>query len=169
MGIFNGNPKDNPLHYGEAYSLWSSLSMAKASLDLYQVYDNHTGDDDLKKFLKQVINNTVNPAIKDLEEILLQNDIAVPPTPAGRPEADIEQIPVGSRLQDVQIAYLVSADIAAGLTSCSAAISQSVREDVGLLFAQLSAKKIKDGSTLLELMKDKGWLIVPPLLADTKQ
>lgn len=36
------------------------------------------------------------------------------------------------------------------------------------MFAQFSAKKIKDGSTLLQLMKEKGWLIVPPLLAETK-
>lgn len=169
MGILNGNPKDNPLHYGEVFSLWSSLSVTKAGLDNYLVYINHTGDNDLKKFLNQVINNTMKPAIKELEEILLQNDIIVPPTPAERPEADIEQIPVGARLQDVQIAYLVSADIAAGLASCSVAISQSIREDVGLLFAQFSAKKVKDGAALLELIKDKGWLVTPPLLHVTKQ
>ena len=169
MGILSGNPKDNPLHYGEVFSLWNSLSVTKAGVDIFQVYINHTGDKDLKKFLKQVIDNTMMPAIKDLEEILLQNDIAVPPTPAERPEADVEQIPVGARLQDVQIAYLVSADIAAGLASCGVAISQSIREDVGLLFAQFSAKKVKEGAALLELMKDKGWLVTPPLLQETKQ
>lgn len=168
MGILGGNPKENPMHYGEIYNLWSHLSVAKGSLDNYQVYMNHTGDDDLKKFIKQTIEDSIKPAIKDLEKILLQNDIAVPPTPAERPEADIEQIPVGARFQDVQIAYLVAADIAAGLTACSTAISQSIREDIGLMFAKFSAKKVKDGAELLQIMKDKGWLVSPPLLLETK-
>jgi len=25
MGILGGNPKDEPLHYGEVFSVWSSL------------------------------------------------------------------------------------------------------------------------------------------------
>lgn len=169
MGILSGNPKNNPLHYGEVYNLWSHLSVTIGSLDNYQVYINHSGDDDLKKFIKQVIENSIKPAIKELSQILLQNDIAVPPTPAERSVADVEQIPVGARLQDVQIAYIVAADIAAGLTACSAAINQSIREDVGFMFAQFSAKKAKDGAALLQIMKDKGWLVTPPLLHETKQ
>jgi len=169
MGILSGNPQDEPLHYGEVFGLWSSLSVAKAALDGYQVYINHTGDQDLKGFLKQVIETSIKPSIKELEEVLLHNDIAVPPTPSERPEADLEQIPAGARFQDAQIAYMVAAEIAAGVVACGQGVSQSIREDVGLLYGQMGAKKAKDGAALLQIMKDKGWLVPPPLHHETKQ
>ncbi|WP_088070744.1 DUF3231 family protein [Gottfriedia luciferensis] len=169
MGILSGNPTNEPLHYGEVFGVWSHLAATKAGVDTYQVYMNHTGDDDLKQFLKQVIENSMKPAIKEMEEVLLHNDIAVPPTPAERPEADLEQIPAGARLQDAQIAYMVSAEIAAGITANAALVSQSIREDIGLMFAGFGAKKAKDGAALLQIMKTKGWLIPPPLHFDTKQ
>ncbi|WP_208615663.1 DUF3231 family protein [Gottfriedia luciferensis] len=169
MGILSDNPINEPLHYGEVYGLWSALSVAKAALDGHQVYINHTGDQELKSFLKQVIESSIKPSIKEIEELLLNNDIVVPPTPAERPEADLEQIPVGARLQDAQIAYMVAADIAAGVVASSQGMSQSIREDVALLYGQMGAKKAKDGAALLQIMKDKGWLVPPPLHHETKQ
>jgi len=169
MGILSGNPQDEPLHYGEVFALWTSLSVAKFRLDSYQVYINHTGDEELRAFLKQVIETSIKPSIKELEEVLLHNDIAVPPTPAERPEADLEQIPVGARFQDAQIAYIVGADIAASVIACGQGVSQSIREDIGLLFAQMGAKKAKDGAALLQITKNKGWLVPPPLHLETKQ
>ena len=46
MGILSGNPQNEPLHYGEVFDIWSYL-LAIAS---HQVFMNHTGDEDLKKF-----------------------------------------------------------------------------------------------------------------------
>ncbi|WP_088072305.1 DUF3231 family protein [Gottfriedia luciferensis] len=168
MGILSGNPKDEPLHYGEVYGLWSHLATTKAGVDTYQVYINHTGDEDLRSFLKQVIETSMKPAIKEVEEVLIHNDIAVPPNPAERPEADLEKIPPGARLQDVQIAYIVAAEIAAGITGNAALMAQCIREDIGLMFAGFGAKKAKDGAQLLQMMKTKGWLVPPPLHLDTK-
>lgn len=74
MGILSGHPQNEPLHYGEVFALWSSLSTAKGA-----------------------------------------------------------------------------------------------REDIGLLFGQMSAKKAKDGAALLQIMKNKGWLVLPPLHHETKQ
>jgi hypothetical protein len=93
----------------------------------------------------------------------------VPPTPSERPEADLEQIPAGARLQDVQIAYMVAAGIAAGVSADATLMSQSIREDIGTMFASFGAKKAKDGAALLQMMKTKGWLIPPPLHLETKQ
>lgn len=168
MGILSGNPQDEPMHYGEVYGLYTQLSVAKAALDGYQVYYNHTGDKDLKEFIKDVINTSIKPEIKDIEEILLKNDIAVPPTPSERPSVDIEQIPVGARFQDVQVAYAIAKDIAGGITSMSALISQCIREDIAMMLVQQNAKSIKDGAVLLQIMKEKGWLVPPPLHMETK-
>ncbi|MCP8969447.1 DUF3231 family protein [Ectobacillus ponti] len=169
MGILSGNPKQEPLHFGEIYGIWSSLSVAKAAIDAYQVYINHTGDEDLRGFLQDVMQSTIRPSIEDMEDILLHNEIAVPPTPADRPKADLEQIPAGARLHDMQIANTVAMDIGICLPAYSKLIAESIREDVGALFEKLHAKKVKDGIRLLRLMKEKGWIMPPPLHQETKQ
>lgn len=168
MGILSGNPQNEPLHYGEVFGLYTQLSVAKAALDGYQVYFNHTGDTDLKDFIKDVINNSIKPSIKEIEEVLVANDVVVPPTPAERPEVDIEQIPVGARLQDAQIAYAIARDIANGITAMSALISQCIREDIAMMLTQQNAKALKNGAKLLQIMKEKGWLVPPPLHMETK-
>ncbi|WP_232700266.1 DUF3231 family protein [Brevibacillus daliensis] len=168
MGILSGNPQDEPMHYGEVFGLYTQLSVTKAALDGYQVYYNHTGDKDLKEFIKDVINTSIKPEIKEIEELLLKNDIAVPPTPAERPSVDIEQIPVGARFQDAQVAYAIARDIAGGITSMSALIGQCIREDIALMLVQQNAKSIKDGAALLQIIKEKGWLVPPPLHMETK-
>ncbi|MFS0783171.1 DUF3231 family protein [Bacillus sp. 1P06AnD] len=168
MGILSGNPQNEPMHYGEVYGLYTQLAMAKAALDGYQVYYNHTGDKDLKDFISGVINNSIKPEIKEVEQLLLANDIPVPPTPAERPSVDVEQIPAGARLLDAQVAYAIAKDLAGGLTAMSTLIGQCIREDIALMLTQQSAKAIKDGAVLLQMMKDKGWLVPPPLHMETK-
>ncbi len=167
MGILSGNPKDEPMHYGEVYGLFTHLSLAKAALDGYQLYLNHTGDKDLRKFIEDVIQNSIKPSIEEMEKALVANDIAIPPTPAERPSVDLEQIPVGARMQDVQVAYAISRDIATGLTSMATLIGQCIREDIAMMLTKFSAQSMKNGAALLQMMKDKGWLMPPPLHAST--
>jgi len=168
MGILSGNPQNEPLHYGEVYGLYTQLAVAKAALDGYQVYYNHTGDKDLKEFIQDVIKNSIKPSIEEIEKVLLANDIPAPPTPAERPSVDVEQIPAGARLLDPQVAYAIARDIATGLTAMSTLISQCIREDIALMLTQQSAKSLKDGAKLLRIMKEKGWLVPPPLHMETK-
>ena len=49
MGILSGNPQNEPLHYGEVFDIWSYL-LAQGAIASHQVFMNHTGDEDLKKF-----------------------------------------------------------------------------------------------------------------------
>lgn len=48
-GILGGNPKDEPMHYGEIFSVWQASTMAKGALSCYRAYSYHAGDHDLKK------------------------------------------------------------------------------------------------------------------------
>ena len=52
MGILGGNPKDEPLHYCEVFSVWTGLVTANGLIAGYQTFYNHAGDKDLKKILK---------------------------------------------------------------------------------------------------------------------
>lgn len=54
MGMFNKNQKQEPMHYGEVFVVWSALSSAKGQLAGYLVYYNHAGDEDLKIFVAEI-------------------------------------------------------------------------------------------------------------------
>jgi len=163
MGILNKNPHDEPMHYGEIFAIWTYLAGAQGAIAQYQVFMNHTGDEDLKKFLSNLIENEMRSEVETLKELLKVNGIALPPAPPERPIASIEVIPPGARMNDMEISAKVSTDIAAGLVACSQAMGQSLREDVGLMFGQFHLKKAQAGANLLRLNKKKCWIMPPPL------
>lgn len=143
MGILSGNPQNEPMHYGEVFGIWSYLAAAQGAIAGYQVLINHTGDEDLKKFLENLVENDIQSEVEELKNILKLNGVALPPAPPERPVASIETIPPGARINDAEIAAKVSMDLAAGLVACSQAMGQSLREDVGMMFGQFHMKKHK--------------------------
>jgi Protein of unknown function (DUF3231) len=162
MGILSGNPKDEPMHYGEVFSTWSFLLVGKGMTSAYQTMLNHSGDVDLKKLLEESIQQG-QQEMKQIEELLKENGVGLPPTPPARPEACIDDIPVGARFQDPEIAAKLSSDVAAGLVACSTIMGQSIREDIAMMFGQFHVQKATLGAKVLRLNKEKGWLIPPPL------
>jgi hypothetical protein len=162
MGILSGNPKEEPLHYGEAFDLWSSLFAGNGRIAGYQTMLNHAGDDDLRKLLLEAL-DLCQQEKKQVEELLKENGIGLPPAQPEPPEACLEDIPVGARIPDPAIAAGLSADIAAGLVLCSQIIGKSIREDVAMMYGQFHAQKAALGAKVLRLNKEKGWLIPPPL------
>lgn len=67
MGILGGNPKDEPLHYGEVFSVWLSLIADYGMISGYQTFYNHAGDEDLKKIIEDII-ETCRDEVKQLEK-----------------------------------------------------------------------------------------------------
>lgn len=162
MGILSGNPKNEPMHYGEIYHVWMASWVAKGAVSCYQAYLNHTGDKDLKKLLDDLIDQA-KVEIKECDAMLIDNGIAPAPMLPERPPAKLEDIPVGARFSDPEIAAKISADSALGLSACSAVMGNSIREDIGALFAKYHLAKTALGVKALQLSKEKGWLVPPPL------
>ncbi|WP_026575460.1 DUF3231 family protein [Bacillus sp. UNC438CL73TsuS30] len=162
MGILSGNPKEEPLHYGEVFDLWASVLAGNGMIAGYQTLINHAGDEDLKKLLLEAA-DTCQQEKKQVEELLKENGIGLPPASPEPPEACLEDIPVGARIPDPAIAATLAADIAAGLVACSQIIGKSIREDVALMYGQIHIQKAALGAKVLRLNKEKGWLVPPPL------
>ncbi|MNB94579.1 hypothetical protein D3C75_417340 [compost metagenome] len=162
-GILGGNPKEEPMHYGEIFSVWEASMIAKGALSCYRAYLNHAGDTDLKKVLGAMIDQA-ELEISECDSLLVEQGIASAPVLPNRPEAKLEDIPVGARFTDQEIAAKLAADNAVGLVACSQAMGQSIREDVGALFAKYHLTRAAIGLKILHLNKKKGWLIPPPLL-----
>ncbi len=168
MGILSGNPQDEPMHYGEVFSLWSYVLTGNKMIADHQMLLNHVGDEDLKKLIKDSIDGG-QQEVKQVEEILKQNGIALPPAAPEPPHVEINDIPTGARFQDADVAASVSAKIATGLVTCSQIMGQSIREDIAMMFGQFHMNKAALGGKLLKLTKEKGWLIPPPLHPSSKE
>jgi hypothetical protein len=162
MGILSGNPKEEPLHYGEVFDIWASDLAGNSMIAGYQVLLNHVGDEDLQKLLVEAI-ELGQQQKKQIEELLKENGIGLPPASPEPPEACLEDIPVGARVQDPAIAATLSADCAAGLVLCSQIMGKSIREDVAMMYGQFHTQKAALAAKVLRLNKEKGWLVPPPL------
>lgn len=162
MGILSGNPKDEPMHYGEVYGAWSALLGGKALVASHQTMLNHAGDEDLRKLLGEAIDQG-KQEIKQLEELLKENGVGLPPSPPERPNACLDDIPVGARYNDNEIAASLASEIAAGLVACSTMMGQCIREDIAMMYGQFHTQKAALAAKTLRLNKEKGWLIPPPL------
>ncbi|WP_379131752.1 DUF3231 family protein [Paenibacillus sp. sgz500958] len=161
-GILGGNPKDEPMHYGEIFSVWSTSMAAKGLVACYQVYSNHAGDHDLKKMLDALIDQA-KLEISECDKLLEDNGIASAAAYPNKPGAKLEEIPAGARFTDPEIAAKIAADNAVGLVACSQVMAQCIREDIGALFGKYHVTKAAIGLKILHMNKKKGWLIPPPL------
>ncbi|TFE29422.1 DUF3231 family protein [Cohnella luojiensis] len=168
MGILSGNPKDEPLHYGEIFNVWNFSLASKGAVSCYQSYLNHAGDKDLKQLIKDLIDEAKHEE-KECDKLLNDNGIIPAPALPDKPKANLEDIPVGARFSDPEIAAAISMDNSIGLVTCSQVMSSSIREDVAALFAKYHIAKTALGVRLLEMNKGKGWLIPPPLQIKTPE
>lgn len=168
MGILSGNSKTEPLHFGEAYDVWQFSMAAKGCVSGYRALSFHAGDKELKGIIGDMINQA-ELEVAECDEILVHNGLVPFPGLPERPEAKLEDIPIGARFTDMEIAAKLSVDSAAGLVICSQIMGKSIREDIGLLFAKYHAAKAAIGLKILRLSKEKGWLIPPPLLIERPQ
>jgi len=162
MGILTSNPKDEPMHYGEIYGVWMASTAAKGAISCYQAYLNHSGDKDLKKILDALIDQAKLES-KELDTLLTDNGITPATTLPERPNVKLEDIPSGARFTDPEIGAKIAADTSMSLVACSQVMGQSIREDIGALFAKYHLTKTALGVRILEIGKEKGWLVPPPL------
>ncbi|MFB4164456.1 DUF3231 family protein [Alteribacillus sp. JSM 102045] len=166
MGILSGNQQDEPMHYGEVFGLWTYLTGIKGVISAYQTYMNHVGDADLFKLIEDMVDDARREEL-EIEQVLKENGVGLPPSPPERAYSNPEEIPVGARFNDPEISALIGRDIATGLVACSQIIGESTREDIAMLFGQYHTNKAQAGAKLLRLNKEKGWLVLPPLHMNT--
>lgn len=162
LGILGGNSKDEPLHYGEIFDLWQFSMTAKGCISAYRAYSYHAGDKELKKILGELIDQA-ELEVSECDSILSHNGIASAPLFPARPEAKLEEIPIGARFTDPEIAAMLGANTSIGLVACSQIMGKAIREDIGMLFGKYHITKAAIGLKILRLSKEKGWLIPPPL------
>jgi hypothetical protein len=163
MGILSGKPQDEPLHSGEVFNLWSHLHGTKGNLVTLQIFSNHAGDHDLKVLIEDLMENCIKQEEQQVEVILKENGIRLPPAPPGRPNVAIEDIPAGARFNDPEIAELITKNLTIAKMYDSYIMGIAIREDIASMFNEFHTQKAEYADKLLKLNKEKGWLVPPPL------
>lgn len=163
MGKQNMNPENLPLHAGEVFHLWSYLFDAKEYLVTLQVFINHTEDEDLNTFLDDLYENSLTPEEQQVESLLKETGIRLPPSPPDRPNVELQDIPAGARFNDPEIASLVKRELISSRVMCSYITGIASREDIAEMFEEFHTLRAEYEGKLLKITKEKGWFVPPPI------
>ncbi|WP_453989767.1 DUF3231 family protein [Bacillus nitroreducens] len=150
-----------PLHVGEVMELWTAYTAFNEAHVLYQVGLNSTTDKDLRDALQSAYDSS-QADTKKIEKFLLDEGVPLPPVSSPKPTSEPDFVPEGVKLTESEIANLVSVKVATSITFCAQALSQTIRTDVGMLFLEIQMNLIKYAAPLKRLMKQRGWLMIPP-------
>ncbi|WP_261176540.1 DUF3231 family protein [Anaerobacillus sp. CMMVII] len=93
---------------------------------------------------------------------MIKEGVPLPPVPDKKPLSEPDEIPLGAKLTDNEIANGVSLKIAMAAVECAMANSQSIRTDVGLMWLEFYTEMLTFGATTKTLLRKRGWIKVPP-------
>lgn len=161
MGKMTSSQQD-PFHSGEVYHLWSYLYDTKLHIVTMQVYINHTNELKLKNFLEDLLEDNYKEEEQQIEAILKEAGIRLPPGPPDRPNVNVEDIPAGARINDDEITRFIQKKLMAEKLVCTYMISMLNQEDIITLFEDFHSQKTEHEKKLVLLMKENGWFVQPP-------
>ncbi|WP_261134450.1 DUF3231 family protein [Bacillus sp. Marseille-Q3570] len=158
--LVDDEPK-NPLHVGEVTGVWTYLAVINEAIRYEEIGLNTTTDNDLKELLKDA-KKLCESQSQRLSDFMQKEGIPLPPSPPKKPISDSNEIPLGSKLTDDEIANGVSLKIATAAVECAMANSQTIRTDVGIIWTEFYTEMLTFGATTKTLLRKRGWLKVPP-------
>lgn len=154
--------KKRPLNIMEATNLWFFLAISNTTMRNEEIAYNLAQDQELKEKLRDAKVSVHQPIAKEIQDFLLAERVSLPQETPPKPTGNFQLIPEGAKLNDEEIANIMSFNLLIGITYASRGLTEAIRADVGLIFFKIIAKKAIFGSSLKKLMDKRGWLQVPP-------
>lgn len=158
-GLDNG-PK-TPLHVGEVMGCWTYLTALVEMLRFEEIGLNTTTDDEVKEMLNDAYKLCKAQADR-LESFLKEEGIPLPETSAPKPNSSPQNIPAGARITDEELANGVSIKVALAIVECATGQAQSIRLDVGIMWAEFQSEMLTFSASLKQMLRQRGWLKTPP-------
>ncbi|MGV3465719.1 MAG: DUF3231 family protein [Heyndrickxia sp.] len=158
---FADSEDPNPLHTGEVTNIWLLLTLLEEGVITYQVGLNTTTDD----ALIHTFNNGIQLSeitINKLKTFMIKEGIPLPPSSEDKPKSEPNAVPLGVKFTDSELVNLVSAKVAAEIVLIGQTLAMSVRNDFALLIMQFLFELLKYGTSLKTLMRQRGWMKIPP-------
>ncbi|WP_163536578.1 DUF3231 family protein [Gracilibacillus sp. YIM 98692] len=157
---FDNEPKSR-VHIGEATGCWLYYTALSEEIPVLESALNTTTDDVLIDLLKEGKKLATNQQ-QALQSFMLKEGIPLSDTNEHKPISDPNDIPLGVKPTDSEIANLISAKVASNIVMCSTNISQSIRSDIGLMWIRFHSEKAIYGIDVKTKMREHGWIKVPP-------
>lgn len=150
-----------PLNYLEIGNLWLFLAICNNTIRIEELFYNTVQDNELKQKLKDA--KKIHESVaEEISELLKKEGIALPHNTPEKPIGDFTNVPDGAKLNDEEIANLMSFNLVIGINYSARGLTESIRSDVGLIFYKVIQKKAALGLSLKELMDKRGWLRIAP-------
>ena len=155
------NGENKGLNVMEVSNLWLFLAICNNTLRNEELAYNTAEDGELKKILKDA--REIHKSIaEEINKILKKEGVPLPDDTPEKPDIIVKDIPEGAKLNDEEIANLVSFNLLLGIDYASRGLTESIRSDIGYTFFKVIAKKALLGVTLKDLMQKRNWLRTPP-------
>lgn len=161
QSFIDDEPK-SPLHLGEAMSCWTNLALAAEIQVQTEVGINSTTDPELRKALHEAV-EMFKSQKERLTEFIRLEGVPSPPLSESKPISDPNSVPLGVKLTDIELANSLKKKVGMAISNFASSSSQTLRNDVGLMWAEYLQELITFLTTFKSLMRKRGWLQVPPL------
>jgi len=152
---------ERPMHVGEVMTCWTYLMMLEEEKVNVQIGLNTTMDEDLRRALQASMKLATEQPEK-LKNFMLKEGVPLPPVSEKKPESAPEAVPMGVKLTDDEIANALSVKVVANYMMCATGAVQSIRNDIGAMFAGFQVEKLQFGASLKSMMRKRGWIKIPP-------
>ncbi|MBD7936936.1 DUF3231 family protein [Cytobacillus sp. Sa5YUA1] len=154
------DPKQNP-HIGEAMGCWLYYTSIAEEIPALETCLNTTTDNELIELLTESKRLAEHQKLT-LEKFMIKEGIPLSNTAQSKPNSDPNNIPLGVKSTNDEIANLISIKVASNIMMCSTNMTQSIRNDIGLMWARFYAEKMIFSMNLKNTMHKRGWLKIPP-------
>lgn len=151
-----------PLNVLEVSNLWFFLLGTETTMRNEELGFNLVQDPELKQIIKDVKDNVHMPIREEIRKILTAEGVPLPETTPEKPVGDYRNIPEGAKLNDEEMANLLSYNLALGIVYATRGLTESIRADVGLMFTKIIMRKLSLSLTVKRYLEEHEWLRVPP-------
>lgn len=150
-----------PLNVLEVSNLWFYLAICNNTLRNEELGYNIAEDKELKKILQDA--RDIHKSIaEEINEMLKREGVPLPGDTPEKPYVVVKDIPAGAKLNDEEIANLISFNLLLGINYATRVLTESIRPDVAYPLFKVIVKKSLLGVTLKDLMQKRNWLRTPP-------
>jgi hypothetical protein len=160
QSLMDDEPKP-PLHVGEVMSFWSFLSELADQQVHSEAGINSTTDPDLRNAFHDAIKMFKSQKERLIDFMRLEG-VPLPSLSESKPNSDPNEVPLGVKLTDEELANSLNIKMVLGISICTNAITECVRNDVNMIWVEFLQEYMNLGVTLKTLSKKRGWLKVPP-------
>ncbi|MGE7953576.1 DUF3231 family protein [Lysinibacillus xylanilyticus] len=160
MELINGNQES--LRFKEIFKIWTQLGVNNGYIASNHAFFKHAVDKNLKAIIVEFI-QCLKEENKQLTALLKDNGVLVPPTAIEYGKLKMGDIRGKTAINDTEISAILSMNIASSVITVSQALEISVQKKHTTKYGELHMRYAILGAKLIQLSKDKGWLLAPAI------